>query len=53
MKDGMSNELRKNNSSEYLKITCVFCKKVLYIPPHGDREDAMRPHLSKCSGLAN
>jgi hypothetical protein len=27
------------------------CGEMLAKPPHGDREDAMRPHLSSCIGL--
>jgi len=34
-----------------MTITCPFCKKELRVPPHGDREDAMRPHLKECTGL--
>lgn len=32
-------------------IRCVFCDEKLPIPPHGDREDAMRPHLPNCRGI--
>lgn len=33
------------------KIQCPYCHRWLPVPPHGDREDAMRPHLRDCPGL--
>jgi hypothetical protein len=37
---------------ETTTIDCAFCGDPLKVPPHGNREDAMRPHLSKCRELA-
>lgn len=34
-----------------MRFQCPYCKKWLTPPPHGDREDAMRPHLRSCPGL--